>query len=214
MNARDLNKIEMYKTTQRVLDANTALWVVVVAFTFMKNLLDANITALEKIVGKLGGNSKAITLGKNMLRDIVAQKAEIVAGIISAYASDKEMVELEGSMDISAYKLTRMKEEEMPPAVDKLITTASENLANALDYGVNAEMITDLSTSLDDLNEKMGLPRMYSVNKSASIETSEKLIKKTDTLLKKRIDKMMKRYKYTNAEFFSAYTHARKIVDN
>lgn len=215
MNSRDVNKIEMYKTTQSALDDNSSTWVgSMAALTRMKIVLDANIITLGKLAGKLGGSSKGITRSKNMLKKIVAEKAEIVAGCIAAYASDKELITLEENVDISADKLKKMKDEEMPLAVDNLITIANKNEADTVDYGVNVDMITELSTSLDDLNEQMGKPRVYTVNKSASRESFNSLMDETDILLKKRIDKMMKRYKYTNPQFHSVYFRARIIVDN
>ncbi len=106
-----------------------------------------------------------------------------------------------------------MKEAEIEAIINNLIQQAIDKLDQLADFGISAEQITDLSTSLDDFTAMIGKPRVIRNQKFAAMQQIDELIDEARKLLKTKLDRIMIRYRYADPEFYDSYQRSRSIVD-
>ena len=123
------------------------------------------------------------------------------------------MSELEQKAAKSFSDLYRLRNQDFIAVVTETISLLETHLNELVVYGVSADQITDLKTSYDQFLVLQGQPRQYRISsKQATLELSE-LFDQTTTLLTKKMDKVIKRFKNANTNFFNGYTSARAIIN-
>ncbi len=93
-------------------------------------------------------------------------------------------------------------------------TQASENMEALAEFGVTPDVVTELTTSVDDFNALIGQPRTILSQKYAALNTIEELFDEGNQILKLNLDNSMLIYRESQTEFYQGYQSARNIIDN
>jgi len=101
-----------------------------------------------------------------------------------------------------------------PKAPNKGLGWANENMAALAEFGVTPDVITELTTSMDDFNTLIGKPRTILSQKYAALGNIEELFDEGNQILKLNLDNTMLIYRETQTEFYQGYQNARNIIDN
>ncbi len=91
---------------------------------------------------------------------------------------------------------------------------ANENMEALAEFGVTPDVVTELTTSVDEYNALIGQPRTILSKKYAALNTIEELFDEGNQILKLNLDNSMLIYKETQTEFYQGYQNARNIIDN
>lgn len=144
----------------------------------------------------------------------MVEAAFAVAGDLHALAVKNGDADLEAKTDYEITDLLETTQNLIGPLCQNIHDWAMTNAAAlATGYGTTAADLTDLQTKITAYNPDIAKPRDAIVARkdvTGDIATDEKT---ADGILKKELDKTMKKFRVKNAPFFNEYTSARMIID-
>lgn len=207
-----MNKYQMGRSTQNYLDTNNVTWSSIPIINSFKIELDDQLLGVGEQLKATGVSSKGITIGKNGLKKQISNKAAVLSGALSAYASvsmDQNLLS-NGSFDKSDVIL--MRDIELPGRLTSLTDLLTAHLEVLMPYGVSEAQVTDLLTSVDDFREQVGQPRLIQSKANLAKKAVEELVENAMDILNKKMDKVMLQFKFSNPSFYEGYKRARVIV--
>lgn len=180
-----------------------------IMFTSLTNLIGETnvlITKAGSIPSKTSGN-------KNLARTELVNICLKAGNILKVYAFISKNENLSNFVDsIQNSYLTKMRDQEFLAFAKNLkdnITPISTELA---EYGLTAEMSTELDAEITDYEKALTEPRQLISTRKTSNELIEENIDLIHSLLSNQIDPMMELFA-DDKEFYLSYKSARMIVD-
>ena len=138
--------------------------------------------------------------------------ALLVAGAIVAYATEAEDFELAKEMHFTKSSF-KGREGSVVARCRTIHAAATENLDDLKDNEVTAGTLTAFKKQIDAFETLIPKPRNDKAAKVAATKALPKLLRQADTILKKRLDKLVPTFAAENPEFADKYRTARAIVD-
>jgi hypothetical protein len=212
MNKRQRNYFRMFASVQEYLDSHSSIWMAIIRIVTYKNGIDEII---ERIVAKseVAGALLSVTNRKDTLRRLIAIKASILSGAIQSFAYDTKDLDLAAKIGASLSVVDKMKEEELMVFIKVLTDTAELHSTILSEFGVSAEGITEIKTTMAEYGVMIGKPRSILNTKYVAIDTIDDLIDEGKKLLNNQMDNTMLMYRESNKEFYNGYERSRVIVD-
>ena len=90
---------------------------------------------------------------------------------------------------------------------------ATAELAKLGDYGITQAKLTALKKKIDAFEASLAKPRQQIATGSAATQSLQSQFADADTILNKRLDKLVYQFKDSAPDFFNEYQTARSIVD-
>ncbi|MCV9386082.1 hypothetical protein [Reichenbachiella ulvae] len=212
MEQNTLNSYQMALSTQSFLDTNSETWSVIPIINIFKKRLDELIQAMKVQLKKAGETTKGLTENKNLLKQQIATKVSVLSGSLSAYAMVSGNQDLHENAYLTKSDTVKMRDSEMPERLGFLIDLLTEHLPALADYGVTEAQITDLSSSVDDYRELIGLPRLKGTATNLAKRNTYELMDDVSELFEEKMDKVMMQFRWSNPNFYEGYQSARTIV--
>jgi hypothetical protein len=214
MTQAQINRGQMIDAVITFMNKNTAKWSTIEIIGMLMSKLNELFEAITEHKEAQNAAKVFIHKNKNEQKRIVADKADILNDTLEAYADIEENAELEYKADKSSSDLYKLRNEDFKTVITETITLLEGNLANMADYGMTEPQVTDLKTSFDNFLVMNGQPRQYRISSKVATESLKELFSKSSKLLDTKLDKLMKRYKNSDPNFYKGYLAARVIVDN
>jgi hypothetical protein len=214
MTQAQINRGQMIDAVITFMNKNTAKWSTIAIIGMLMSKLNELFEAITEHKEAQNSAKVFIHKNKNEQKRIVADKADILNDTLAAYADIEENAELEYKADKSSSDLYKLRNEDFKTVITETITLLEGNLNNMADYGMTEPQITDLKTSFDNFLVMNGQPRQYRISSKVATESLKELFSKSSKLLDTKLDKLMKRYKNSDPNFYKGYLAARVIVDN
>jgi Carboxypeptidase regulatory-like domain len=213
MNANQESKLNMYRTVQDICNLNIAI---ITGIPALQSVFNALVEFIENIISAATNESlviSGIAIDKTVAKKNLCQSATNMAGLIFAYASSIKNNTLKQEVNFAYTDLFRLRDEELVPAVQNIVTAANTNLADLADYGVTAATISSLQAIIAEYSTAVPQPRSAKSIKEMYGKNLKQLFKDTDDLLKTQMDKLVANLKTTEPNFVSTYKSARVIID-
>ncbi|MCG8483834.1 MAG: hypothetical protein MJA31_11035 [Clostridia bacterium] len=214
MNQKQMNRAEMLATTRAYLDANTSVWSSIPVINTIKPQLDDVLQSISEHQEAKEASQVFLGSNKTALKKAVAEKADILNDVLATYAAIEGNATLEQKADRSYSELYRLPNQEFVVVIKETIKLLEEHIEAMADYGMSPDQITDLKNAYDNYLAISGQPRLYKVATSQAVRALEDLFTQANELLTARMDRVMKRYKSADPNFYRGYLAARVIVDN
>ena len=214
MNQKQMNRAEMLATTRAYLDANTSVWSSIPVINTMKTQLDDVLQSISEHQEAKEASQVFLGSNKTALKKAVAEKADILNDVLATYAAIEGNATLEQKADRSYSDLYRLPNQEFVVVIKETIQLLEEHIEAMVDYGMSPDQITDLKNAYDNYLAISDQPRLYKVAMSQAVRALEDLFTQANELLTARLDRVMKRYKSVDPNFYRGYLAARVIVDN
>lgn len=131
---------------------------------------------------------------------------------VHAFAVTTEDFALEGRVDFSRSTLVYGREAAVLARVRDIHAAATTHLAKLADYGITQAKLTALKKKIDAFEAALAKPRQQIATSSAATQTLAQQFTMADTILNKRLDKLVYQFKDSAPDFFNAYQTARSIV--
>ena len=176
---------------------------------FLKNLEE-----IQQISGRILYGTKEYTKNKNKVKGIMARKASALAAAGAVYAIDREDMESLGALKWSYSRIRFAKDSEALFRAWGIENTLRNKLPELGRYMVSKKDLDDLAEEIEQYEsiiERRGSEKAEIVSARAHLRV---LFSDTGALLKKKLDRMMKRIGEENADFYRLYRQARKINDH
>jgi len=213
MNAKQKNKLRMFKATEDICVENTATWTPITAFGAAFVLYQNGIVEIENLHVKQEADLKGITENKNNKESALINSALTISKPMVAFANVTNDPQLRQEVDYSEDVLKKSSDADLQARCTIIKERAGTHSVALAAYGVTAPMIASLGTALTDYQAVSTGPRSAEAVKKQQTAEIELLFKSTDQILKGQLDQLMALFKTSSPEFYGAYKNARIIVD-
>lgn len=197
INSMDLdqsNKLRSYKAVTVVLDNYETTWTPLPAFgkavTEFKDIVEnINAQALIQLESEQASEEKLAVL------KALGVAAYEVSAAIQAYAVEVSDLALEARVDFSRSAITLGREDQVLSRCWGIHALATEQLANLADFGITATKLTTLKKKIEAFESVQPKPRNRVNKGSAATRALEILFRDASTVLRKRLDKLVRSLK-------------------
>lgn len=211
MNTIQSNKLRAYQTVELILDTHKPTWESLPAFVIAVGDFTAVIPEILSLAQTQASREGASNEKAYALESLGNTAFEIGAAV-HAFAVTTQDFALEGRVDFSRSNIVNGRESSVLSRVRDVHAAATANLAALADYGVTQTKLTAFKKKIDAFEATLGKPRQQIATSSAATTTLTQQFTEADTILSKRLDKLVLQFKDAAPDFFNAYQTARSIV--
>lgn len=148
---------------------------------------------------------------KGAKREALADVAVPVAMSVAAWAEEQGDISLADQISFTRSDFVRGREQDALDRASIVFDTATANLAELDEYGVEEDVLAALDAHIDTFANALAQPRHAIAERRAQTERIERLFPQIDRLLTRRLDRLVEQLRGTT--FYSEYQTARTIVD-
>lgn len=204
----------MYLAVLGVMAKYDTVWSAMMAVADMVTRLQALTASIQETSGVQGSPLTGIAGGKRRQRMVMMEKTADLAGDVHALAVKNGDAETEAKSDLELTDLIRLGETVVAPRCQEIHDFANTNAAALQSgYGVEAADIAAQQAAIDAFKPLLTKPREAVVARKEATGNIAEDEGTTDKLLKKELDRTLRKFKTKNAAFFGEYTSARMIID-
>lgn len=212
MNKGQTNHFNMFLSVQEFLNDNSSVWSSTPRIVTYKNDVDEIIVLLREKSG-ISIDSISVSGKKEKLKEQIAQKTSALLGILTAFAHEKDDMDLVKQVNVSKSSVLKLKDTELVPKVTFFISIARQYIEDLADFSLSEASLTELEAMADEFNGLIGKPRSIQNKKFVALAEVDELINEGNNLLKNKLDKLMLMFRESNPAFYDGYQRARVIVD-
>lgn len=212
MNNRELNK---YETLGRLVslyenekESFAGLPAIEKAFGDIKSAYK-EIQLNEKVIQQ---GTKGLVNSKDNSQEQIIQMGLVFAGALYAYAVDKSDTGLITFSDISSKTFAKMRDSQIPIAIDGILDKVEELGDSVTEYGLPPEKRSAGRALLEDYIAKYDVLDNGKTSKKSARQNIISLLEKADAKLKV-LDKLMLNIKESNSGLYAKYVSAKQIID-
>ena len=214
MNIIQQSHLKMLTAVLGVLDSFKTVWLTVVAFAGAHDALAAAIAAIRAEELKQSGTTVGYTQNKRLARQAMCMSAAVVGGAVAQWAETQNKNDLFDAVDFSAPDLMHQTEQDCLTNCTAIYNAGNANVAALTTGGtLLAADLADLSTKTATFNTLLTTPRQVRAGISTATDLLPDKLDAADRICERQLDRLMERYKDSNADFYGAYQVARLIVD-
>jgi hypothetical protein len=214
MNIKQQAHTKMFIAVLGVLDSFKTIWTAVTAFVTARNALASAIDDIRAEELKQSGTTTGITQNKRLARQAMCSAAAVVGGAVAQWAETQGKNDLFTTVDFSNADLLHMTEADCLTNCTAIYNAGNANIAALTTAGTLAAAdLTDLNTKIGAFNALIAAPRLAKTGTSAATNLLPDKVDAGDRICERQLDRLMERYKDSNADFYRAYQSARIIVD-
>lgn len=212
MTETQIKKKEMHETVSGYLDQHAEVWNAIPKITAFKTELDDLNTAIANAAQAQLEAQVYLGKSKSQLKQVIAQKGDMINDVIEAYAGVEGNAGLEEKMSNSFSDLYRLRNQDFTVKIQEIVKEGNALKTELEPYGMSEGQLTDLMTDLDNFLAMNGQPRLYRIQSSQATQDLNTIFTKVSDLLETRMDKVIKMFKRRNANFYNGYLAARIII--
>lgn len=183
------------------------------AFVRAQTQYHEKITAIQDTESKKG----EIKTGKSDVKDVSRDNLEdaifSVISPICAYAHEKEKPDILARFDKAESALTRMTDNALTTFGDEVYSFAKPLVAVLDDYAVTAEEIEMVNTCSAQFKGNIGSMGTSKADSVTATQNVEDQIRDAKKFLENRVDKLVVKYRLSNADFYNGYKNVRQVLD-
>ena len=207
------NKLSMYETVIETLDIYTAQVATIPALATAKSDLVNKTLEIRNLNIIQEMSTKGKTQDKAQRKLGLADQAYAIAASTQAYATVIENNDLYQLINFTRSTLRTSDDEIIQQRCQLIHDQANTVIADLADYGVLPATLTTLQDLINAWGTNSQAPRQAIATRSAATGEIPTEFSEADTILKKRMDKLMANFYTTDRSFYDTYFKARKIVD-
>ncbi len=207
------NQLNMFMSTEQVLNDNSTLW----------NSIPAIVTAVADFTTALNKLKDAVEVqqtpivgfAKNKRNALLAMAnfALQVKGGVMAYAEAVGDKALQESVNFSFTKLVSVSDTISAERCQVIKDVAQPIISQLNSYGITNAMLNQLQQLIDAYSALIPSTRIAIGKRKLATKNIALYTKQTSSILKSRMDKLMLQFTQSAREFYEQYISAREIID-
>lgn len=158
-------------------------------------------------------NIKGIAERKKDIRQRIANHFAAAAGLIHAYASDQQIVDLKVKVDYTHSDFVRMRDGNLSGCCANICEYAMHNRAALAAYGLSPSLLEVLNQLNTDFEKNYLAPRKAIAKRSSKGEKIAGLISAIDVFFEDVLDRLMLLYRIEPGSYYNGYLISRSIID-
>jgi hypothetical protein len=200
----------MYQAVAKALHIHAADLSGVAAIAALSAELDEAIREIQVLAGEQFSVTTGVADWKSEVRLEMIDRAWVVARVVRAHAIKIGDLQTSIALDISAYKLKRMRHVMLAEWATRILEKA-QPLQSALEaYGLLPGQLDALDAIIAEYRNVLIAPRTARTARKAATEQLVDLFRTTDALLSDQLDAVMELYRGSDA--YLVYKSTRKVV--
>ena len=203
----------MFDTTIAYLDAHNATWTGKAAFVDAVTRAKAAIAAVDDAVDKQQTPTSGVTGDKASARTELEEKTLEIADQLSALAAKNGDQTMGAQVELTKSALDKAQDNDLEQIAERIGHLATTNMAALADYEVTAADVTALNALRLAFSDIKRGPRAATVERSTQTTSLPQLINAARSIFRNEIDKLMTKFKSSNAGFYNGYFAARVIIN-
>jgi hypothetical protein len=213
MKTKTRNRVEMYRTVITVLEKNEhrTLWSTLQAFADAYQEVSSLYGQLKEVGLPL--NREGVVAYKKKLREEVSHAAYIIASAVTAYAAKTDDIELEKEVNFTRTEMAKSRTIVALGRFRKVADAAARVIDKINDHAISAETLAQYRASLERFETVATETRATATGQGARNDETHVLMERIETILKKRMDRLIEHFRLSAPGFYSHYKRARRIVD-
>ncbi|HKR04594.1 MAG TPA: carboxypeptidase-like regulatory domain-containing protein [Bacteroidia bacterium] len=214
MNKRQNAKLNMYLGVQLFVEGKNAIWSFLLSFVAAFTSFKAKVVDLVAAVKEQEEIIKGYVLDKRNKRIAMCELANKVRSGVQAYATDQNNMVLYEKVNYATSKLMEKSSNLSRTRCQIIHDEANTIIGSLADYGLVPADLTALQTAIDDFATLISNPKDHIAARKMNTEKILKLISDIDSILRKKMDKLMENFKLSAPDFYAQYFNNRKIFDS
>ncbi len=213
MNAQQINKSRMYGAITKVLDNNLSLFETMPELAAAHQQLKAKMILIDHHRQIQEVNNTGLTRKKSFLREELTTLILRSAAGLSAMAAAGNDLVLQAKVDYTLSDLKKSSDQvlcDIAVMINGLAATAAADLQK---YFVGPDELAKLDSLTNDFKTAIPLRRVASNVTKVSTSNINEVYHEIDSLLKNKVDLLLKPFRFTQPDFFNAYKNGRKLVN-
>lgn len=174
---------------------------------------DDTIAAIDVAAQKQETPTTGATLDKAAARDALEDVLFLTSEALGVLGYTRNELDLVALTDLSPSELGHMGAEELSNRATNLATQARARVSDLAELNVTSANIDELDQALQDFTSAKESPRTATAERMAQTESLATLLRDASGVLRDQIDRMVKLFRRTSADFVASHRGARVIVD-
>lgn len=212
MTSEQESRFSMQLVTRDFLIVNAPITATLPNYAGFFTAVNNGITQIQVIREQQEFDKTGIAVNKTQLKTSLISLAIDVSRKVVAYATIANNSILLKEVKYTESDLKKSADTILKDRCQVIYDRANSNLAALATYGVTAAILTNLLNALTAYNTSIPKPRLGIADKKLATEQLAALLKSVDDNLAK-IDALVEIVRITQANFYSGYKTARKIVE-
>ena len=213
MDTPNENKLFMMKTTRDVCDAWSAVIISIEDIATTYGRFTGNLDLIKTLAEGQNAPTTGITKAKKDARQIMAETAETMAGIVHAYATRTNNADLAEKTSLNLSDITHGPDQDAATKSRAQLGYATANLANLGTSGLTQAKLTAFEQKIVAYEKLLTAPRLAKGDNKLNNEQINALIAANMKILEEELDGLVLQLKETQPKFVAYYFNARQIID-
>ncbi len=205
---RQKNKLTTFETVQAYLEKNSSVFGNIEQFVNVQNAFKSKLQEIAAKEDLRMNASKGKTLDKNLTRKKATSTALVVAGALYAFGKDTKNIPLTEKANIKISKLDKMRNIELPIALNTIKGLIMENTEALHGYGLSQERQASFESKIEGYVAALNARQSSAAQKSGASKVLSGLFKEAGVILDS-IDKLAEGFREDNFQFYKGYKAAR-----
>ncbi len=214
MEKRLANKLSMNYSTREACERQESTINELQAFRDAFQEFKDHLSEIEAVIRFRDMKTQGITQDKINLRTDLTETAVAIANSVYCYACNLKDETLMSKVNISPREILHARSALSLQRCIAIYHIAQEHIENLSGYGISASKLEEFHTKIEAFERALVKPRTAQAMRKAATLELHLLFKKTDRILKTKMDRMVRSLKNSHPQFYQEYFIARQIVDS
>lgn len=212
MNKKQENRFSMYLATVDFCENNTSVTTPLPNFSTNLTNLKTTCDQIHLIVETQAADSSGTTVDKNILKKNLVVSAADTSRKLVAFAKLTKNQKLLKEISYTESNLSHLPDAVLSDTAKLIYDRAQANLTALAPYQVTAESQTALLLAINNYKKALASPRVEKVSQTQATKQLAQLFATGDQALA-NMDAVVEIVRLTQANFYSGYKLARKIIE-
>ena len=207
------NITAMFEATLKFLDEHNNVWSGKRAFVDAVTEARNGVTSIRQAASTQENLTVGVTDQKTQMRHDLEEQTLEIADQLAAFAAKNSDANLAAKVQLTRSSLDQLQDNDLVQTAQLIYELANTNASKLQPYGVSTDQIATLKTTTAAFDDLKNASRSAFAGRTSATGSVGDLIRKTRSLFRNQIDKMVTPFRKADPEFYRGYFAARVIVD-
>lgn len=214
MNDRQESKLDMFQRVLNTCKNYNQVYAKIPVFVQSVGELEDTVEAISQNSKRQASSiSTGVTVTKALALEQLVRSCIKVADLVYVYAFRTKKHELLPKVSINKHMLYHGRDNDAITLASIVADEASEHAAELVDYGVEAQDLTELNEAIGQFRTFLSKPKQVIGERTLHTKNLKELFSDADSILCDQLDKLIGKFRESEPEFFTLYKNSRNVIN-